>query len=242
MDVMTWLDGSEELSQRLGRPVITLSYAQSLDGCLSLGDKQPVALSGREAMRVTHQLRAAHDAILVGIETVLADDPQLNVRLVEGRNPQPVVLDTHLRIPDNCRLLTREKDLPWIAAGKQADPKRCAELERLGARVLILESDVDERISLPELLTRLYQMGIQRLMVEGGARVISSFLGQQMVDRVVISVAPFYLGGLHVAEKRLAVRDAHEPQSVIAPTLIDPVYETMGRDLMVWGQLRKGKI
>jgi riboflavin-specific deaminase-like protein len=242
MDIPKWLEGSEELAHRLERPAVTLSYAQSLDGCISLGDGQPVPISGPEAMRVTHQIRAAHDAILVGVGTVLADDPQLNVRLAAGRNPQPVVLDTFLRIPNGCRLLKREKDWPWVAAGKQADPKRCAELERLGARVFLMESDSEGRIYLPELLSRLYRMGVQRLMVEGGAQVITSFLEQQLVDAVAVCVAPVYLGGLRAAGSRLAVRDVQEPQEVCAPTLTEVVYESVGRDQMVWGKLRKEKL
>lgn len=242
MDISRWLDGSEELCHRLQRPAVTLSYAQSLDGCISLGDGQPLPLSGPDAMRVTHQIRAAHDAILVGIGTVLADDPQLSVRLAAGRNPQPVVLDTFLRIPDGCRLLNREKNRPWVAAGKQAEPKRCAELERLGARVLSIESDSAGHIYLPELLSLLYKMGVQRLMVEGGAQVITSFLEQGLVDSVALCIAPIYLGGLRAAGSRLAIRDVQERQGVSAPTLTEVVYETVGRDQMVWGKLRKEKL
>ncbi|HRE30133.1 MAG TPA: dihydrofolate reductase family protein, partial [Anaerolineales bacterium] len=76
-----------------------VSYAQSLDGCLAAAVGAPLALSGPEALRFTHQLRATHAAILVGIGTVLADDPQLTVRLVDGVHPQPVVLDSQLRLP-----------------------------------------------------------------------------------------------------------------------------------------------
>ena len=87
----SWLADAHNFRQVHGRPLVTLSYAQSLDGCISLRPGIPTALSGPEAMRLTHRLRAAHDAILVGIGTILADDPRLTVRLVEGRNPQPVV-------------------------------------------------------------------------------------------------------------------------------------------------------
>src|SRR5262249_3832268 len=85
--------------RRTGRPFVTLSYAQSVDGSIAARPGQPLALSGAQSMTLTHQLRVAHDAILVGIGTVLADNPRLTVRLVEGKNPQPIVADSHLRFP-----------------------------------------------------------------------------------------------------------------------------------------------
>jgi riboflavin-specific deaminase-like protein len=85
--------------QCLGRPFVTLSYAQSLDGSIADRPGRPLALSGEASMALTHSLRASHEAILVGIGTVLADNPSLNVRLVAGKNPQPIVVDSRLRFP-----------------------------------------------------------------------------------------------------------------------------------------------
>ena len=83
------------------RPFITLSYAQSLDGCISKDKNKSMVLSDKESMILTHQIRSIHDAILVGIGTVLSDDPQLTVRKVQGKNPQPIILDTNLKFPTN---------------------------------------------------------------------------------------------------------------------------------------------
>jgi 3,4-dihydroxy 2-butanone 4-phosphate synthase/GTP cyclohydrolase II len=88
----------------VGRPFVTLAYAQSLDGSLAARRGEPLSLSGLESQKLTHRLRASHSAILVGISTLLADDPQLNVRLVEGENPQPVVLDSRLRTRFKARV------------------------------------------------------------------------------------------------------------------------------------------
>ncbi|HEX9595492.1 MAG TPA: RibD family protein, partial [Anaerolineales bacterium] len=99
MGLDEWLAASLNQAGDLDRPTVTLSYAQSLDGSIALHRGEPLTLSGPESMAMTHRLRAAHDAILVGIGTVISDDPQLNVRLVEGRNPQVVVLDSRLRLP-----------------------------------------------------------------------------------------------------------------------------------------------
>ena len=96
------------------RPFVTVSYAQSIDGSIATRRRRPLPISGPGAMRMTHGLRALHDGILVGIETVLADDPQLSVRLVEGPHPQPVVLDTRLRTPLEARLLKGGNGRPWL--------------------------------------------------------------------------------------------------------------------------------
>ena len=102
-----------------GRPVVTLSYAQSLDGSIAARRGFPLQISGTESAQLTHQLRAVHDAILVGIGTVLADDPHLTVRHAQGKDPQPVVLDSQLRFPLGAKLL-RERS-PWIATTSRAD-------------------------------------------------------------------------------------------------------------------------
>lgn len=96
-------------TRRDGLPFVTVSYAQSLDGCLASHDHRALALSGQASMTLTHRIRAVHDAILVGVQTVLNDDPMLTVRLVEGEHPQPIVLDSRLRFPMSARLLTHPR-------------------------------------------------------------------------------------------------------------------------------------
>src|SRR4029450_6900487 len=123
-----------EQHRHTGRPFVTLSYAQSVDGSIAARPGQPLALSGTRSMTLTHQLRAAHDAILVGIGTVLADNPRLTVRLVEGKNPQPIVADSRLRFPLSANLLCAHPLAPWIAAGEPADASRQRVLEAAGAR------------------------------------------------------------------------------------------------------------
>jgi GTP cyclohydrolase II len=93
-DFKTVVDQAREFRRKNGRPHITISYAQSLDGSIAALNKEQLQLSGRESMRLTHRLRACCQAILVGIGTVLTDNPSLTVRLVEGRNPQPIILET----------------------------------------------------------------------------------------------------------------------------------------------------
>src|SRR5215831_2035198 len=121
-----------EHCQRTGRPFVTLTYAQSLDGCIAARRGQALHLSGRQSLTLTHRLRAAHDAILVGIGTVLADNPLLNVRLVEGKDPQPVIVDSQLRFPLEANLLRHHSLAPLIATSEQAERDRQRHLEAAG--------------------------------------------------------------------------------------------------------------
>ena len=180
-----------------GRPFVTLSYAQSVDGSITRRRGEPLALSGQESMTLTHQLRTGHDAILVGIGTVLADNPRLTVRLVAGPDPQPVIVDSQLRLPLTAKLLTEHPRKPIVATTATADPRREAALQDMGATVVRLPMTENGRVSLPALLEWLHHAGIRRLMVEGGANIITSFLAEQLVDRLVVTVAPLLVGGLN---------------------------------------------
>jgi 3,4-dihydroxy 2-butanone 4-phosphate synthase/GTP cyclohydrolase II len=236
----TWMGEARAHRQRYGHPLVTLSYAQSLDGCLTIQRGFPQALSGQASLALTHQLRAAHDAILVGIGTVLADNPRLTVRLVEGKDPQPVVLDTHLRFPLHANLLRHPRP-PWIVASEGADPARAAALEKAGARLLRLQTQTAGEIDLDLLLEKLAGLGIDSLMVEGGARVITAFLRQALADQVVLAIAPVFLGGLHAVEEPVGQaggRGEPTPATNLAfPRLKDPGFERSGDDLVVWGKL-----
>ncbi len=198
LEVDDLLDGVGPAPQQ--RPAVTLSYAQSLDGCLTMRRGEPLALSGEASRRLTHQLRAEHDALLVGVGTIVADNPALTVRYASGPHPQPVVLDSQLRCPPTAQVVARGA---WLIAGPTADLERQAQLEAAGAMVLRVPTRPDGWISLPEAFQLLAQRGVRSLMVEGGAHVLTSCLADQVVDRVVITIAPVYVGGLHAVEKRL---------------------------------------
>ena len=212
------------------RPHITLSYAQSLDGSIAARRGEQTLISGPEAGRLTHRLRAAHDAILVGIGTVIADDPQLTVRLVRGPDPQPVIVDSRLRFPAWARLLKGERR-PWIATTEAADPGRAAALEAAGARIIRLPADPGGMVSLPALLAFLHHAHIRSLMVEGGATVISNFLAAHLADRLVLTIAPLMLGGLN------AVADLGRLNGQAMPHLVRPRYQALGKDVVLFGEL-----
>jgi riboflavin biosynthesis pyrimidine reductase len=194
------------------RPFVTLAYAQSIDGSIALARGQRYALSGPDSLRLTHMLRNAHDAILVGVGTVLADDPELTVRMVEGRDPQPVVVDSQLRTPPTARLLSRNGRRPWIGttiatataignahgngSGNTGGAGRRARMEATGCRLMDCPAEPNGWVDLTALLRSLRAAGIRHVMVEGGARIITSFLAARLVDYAVVTIAPRFLGGL----------------------------------------------
>lgn len=219
---------------RPGRPAVLLSYAQSLDGSIAAVRGLPLSISGSESKKMTHRLRAAHDAILVGIGTVLTDDPQLTVREVPGKNPQPVVLDSHLRIPIGANLLRTNP--PWIATTSPVDARRAASLEERGARVMVFPAVPDGRVSLPAVLSRLCELGVKRLMVEGGAEVITSFLAGHLVDSLVLTIAPALVGGQPAVVRLIA--GSGEAGLAGFPGLRELNTARMGDDLVVWGEMK----
>lgn len=218
------------------RPFITLSYAQSVDGCIAASSGKPLALSGSQALKLTHKLRAAHDAILVGIGAVLADNPRLTVRLVEGEDPQPVVVDSRLRLPLSANLLQNRLAPPWIATTETADPERQKILEAAGARVLRLPANAEGQVDLGALLKRLAELGINRLMVEGGAGIITGFLSARLVDHLVLTMAPVVVGGLH------AVKRSEQYGHQYFPHLRNFRHHQLGDDMIFWGDPDWGEI
>ncbi|KAJ2086573.1 2,5-diamino-6-(ribosylamino)-4(3H)-pyrimidinone 5'-phosphate reductase [Coemansia sp. S100] len=218
---------------------VTLTYAQSLDGMISR-QGQALALSSRASLLMTHRMRATHDAILVGIGTVLCDNPQLSARLLPTGelpcHPQPVVLDPMLRTPADARLLTGPKDdaglkMPWIVAGPNADPGRRRLLEQLGATVIMV-NDVDDegRPRLGKVVGELERRGVRTLMVEGGAQIIRAFLrSERMVHKLVITIAPVYIGS---AEGVPAV-------DTVLPHIRPLAYEQFGCDVVMVADLPK---
>ena len=178
-----------------GRPLVTLKFAQTLDGRIATAGGDSRWISSEAFRKMAHRLRAANDAILVGINTVLADNPRLTVRLVRGRNPARVILDSRLRMPLDSEIVkTRDVAPVMIATTAQADKEKPSRLQELGIEILEVQSDESGGIDLKHLLQVLGQRNISSLLVEGGSKVITSFLRQKLADRVVVAVAPKILG------------------------------------------------
>lgn len=223
-------------------PFVTLKIAASLDGKIALPSGESQWITGEVARRRAHLLRHQHDAVLVGIETVLSDDPQLSVRLEnEGgepyRQPIRVILDSSGRTPLDARLFQEAPhagSTPGviIATSAAISAERQAELEARGALVLKCGAG-GERVSWPQLLKQLYERGITSLLIEGGASVASSALRENVADKVAWFVAPILIGAGHDA-----LREYSLPRLADAPRLRDVQIEQLGEDVMWSGYLK----
>ena len=178
-----------------GMPLVTLKFAQTLDGRIATAGGDSRWVSSEAFRKRAHKLRAINDAILVGIDTVLADNPQLMVRLVRGRNPARVILDSRLRMPLDAEIIKTGKAAPVIiATTPQADGEKVSRLRELGIEVMVVQPDASGEIDLKALLQALGGRNISSLLVEGGARVITSFLRQKLADKAIVAIAPKILG------------------------------------------------
>jgi 3,4-dihydroxy 2-butanone 4-phosphate synthase/GTP cyclohydrolase II len=181
-----------EIRPRDDRPYVLLKYAQTLDGRIATRSGDSKWISGEAERQVSHALRAACDAVLVGAGTVRQDDPQLTVRLVAGASPMRVVLDSHLRSPTTAKVF--DDDAPTLVlTTAQADERRRAELRAAGVGVQDVAAGPGG-VDLPAAFAELRNRGIGSLMVEGGAAVITSLFTAALVDRLVVSVSPTIVG------------------------------------------------
>jgi diaminohydroxyphosphoribosylaminopyrimidine deaminase/5-amino-6-(5-phosphoribosylamino)uracil reductase len=176
-----------------GLPFITIKYAQSLDGRIATVQGNSRWISSERARRFTHCLRAQHDAIMVGIGTVLIDDPLLTVRLVKGRNPLRICLDSKLRIPLNAQVLGDDGET-LIATTDASDKEKVAAIQKQGKELLVVQKGANGRVGLRPLMKVLAEKGIASILVEGGKEVITSLLQEGLVNRMVVITAPLILG------------------------------------------------
>jgi len=181
-----------------GKCWVILKWAQTIDGKLAYAaGYESRWISNEQSRKDVHKLRRRAGAILVGINTVIADDPLLTVRPSRGKQPIRIVLDGSLRIPLDCRLLATAKKAPVLIVAGEGAIKTNLELadkiKRKGAEVITVPA-IQGRCDLRFLLDELTKRGIQQLLVEGGPTVLSSFLKEQLVDEIVVYIAPKILG------------------------------------------------
>ncbi|OAX40874.1 bacterial bifunctional deaminase-reductase [Rhizopogon vinicolor AM-OR11-026] len=235
--------------ERFQRPLVTLTFAQSLDGKIAGKGGKQLILSGRESMLMTHWMRTKHDAILVGIGTALNDDPQLNSRHIPEHErpshlPRPVILDASLRLRSDCKLLRNYQEgkgrRPWVICDANLNPDyagRKSTLENAGARVIGVKRTSLGFIVIPDLLKALYTYGVKTLMVEGGAAVIGSFLAESarakpstIIDTLIITIAPTLVGDEGVGYgKGLSTEQTHSLKHIRT--------KIMGQDVVIVGAL-----
>ena len=191
-----WLQKAARTKHRkTGLPLVTLKFAQTLDGKMATITGDSKWISGPSSLRFAHRLRSIHDAVLVGVDTVIRDDPRLTVRLVEGKNPRRIIVDSRLRIPLDSKVLgKRAAPSTVIATTSLSGQRKTDRIISTGAQVWRVRKDTSNRVDLRCLLEKLGKADIRSVLVEGGSRVLTSFLKRRLADYLVVIIAPKIVG------------------------------------------------
>ena len=181
--------------RKTGLPLVTLKFAQTLDGKIATVSGDSKWISSPSSLRFAHELRSMHDAVLVGVETIIRDDPRLTVRLVEGKSPRRIVADSRLRIPLGCEVLgKRSAPSTIIATTSLSDQRKANRIISTGAEVWHIRKEGSDRVDPRCLLQKLGRADIRSILVEGGSRVLTSFLKRRLADYLVAVIAPKIVG------------------------------------------------
>jgi diaminohydroxyphosphoribosylaminopyrimidine deaminase / 5-amino-6-(5-phosphoribosylamino)uracil reductase len=175
------------------RPFVTLKAASTLDGKIATHSLDSKWITSADARLDVHRLRSEHTAILVGVGTVIEDDPELTARIPNGRNPLRIVLDSTLRIPMEAKLLNDGLAETWIFTSRNYDQKKRKKLEAAG--ISVFETSGEIRVDIQDVVRMLGEKSISSLFIEGGGTINAAFLEQDLIDKVVLYFAPKLIGG-----------------------------------------------
>ena len=178
-------------------PFVTLKMAETIDGKIADQNNNSKWITSVESRSMVHELRSEYDAVLVGIKTVMIDNPKLTVRLVEGRNPKRIILDSKLDIDPQLRLVKNNADKNLIVITSKKNKSKKRKLEKLyekGVDVLFVSEKKEGRINLSSALQKLGERNIVSILVEGGGKIFSAFLKEKLDDEVMIFIGPKILG------------------------------------------------
>ena len=176
-----------------GLPFITFKCAMTLDGNIATVTGESRWISGEESRLYVHKMRAVNDAIMVGVDTIIADNPQLTVRHVKGRNPLKIIVDSRLRTPESVGVLEGNSATNTIIATTESNPRVHLRYTRQGASIIVCE-EFDGRVSMADLLKKLGSRGIQSILLEGGSRLAGDMVKHALIDEFIIFIAPKILG------------------------------------------------
>jgi len=221
-----------------GLPWVIMKAGMSLDGRLALASGQCAWITNEQSRRQVHRLRDRVDAILIGSETALCDDPALTTRLPgrRGRDPVRVILDTALRLPPSAKMLQQASSAPtWIFCGPDADVKRAEALVKAGAVIKQVRLDGAGQLDLGAVLCELGRAQLTSVLVEGGSRVHGAFLRANLVDEVQIFVAPIFIG----AEGVPLVDSLGLQQITDAPGFTVTRVRRFGNDVLIEGLIER---
>ena len=219
-----------------GIPFVTLKFAQTVDGRIATFTGHSRWISSPPSLRFAYALRACHDAILVGGGTVRADDPELTVRLVRGRQPLRIVLDSRLKTRPEAKILkNQDRARTIIAAAADGSMKKAALFEKLRVEILRCGEDPKHRIDLKKLFAEMGKRRVSSILVEGGAAVITSVLREKLADRIVIVIAPKIVGKGVEAVQDLGIATMDDALTLSAPRIM-----RKGGDIILDGRMNRG--
>lgn len=216
-----------------GFPFVTIKYAQTLDGRIATRGGQSQWISSTSSLKYAHHLRTINSCMMVGIRTVIQDNPRLTVRLAKGNHPIPVIVDSTLRISPDARVFQNPSH-PIIATTQKANIKKMADIQQLGAKILVIQENPQGQVDLSQLLQQLGEEKTSSVLVEGGSGIITSLLRERLADKMVVCIAPKLLGtGLE------AVGDLGVSRLCQAIQLSDMAMTRMGDDFILEGRIKE---
>jgi diaminohydroxyphosphoribosylaminopyrimidine deaminase/5-amino-6-(5-phosphoribosylamino)uracil reductase len=219
-----------------GMPFVTLKIAQTLDGKIATSSGESKWITGEKAREEGHRLRAVNDAVLVGINTVLKDDPSLTARIPGGRDPIRVIVDSKLRTPLNAKVITQKSSAKtFIAALDTMSKVNLVGLLDAGAEILLARGG-SGRVNLKDLMKRLGSFGVTSVLIEGGAELNASALRSGLVDKVVMFIAPMLMTG---RDSLCSIGGTSPMKLAQSIGLSDVRARSVGKDMMIEGYVKK---
>lgn len=218
------------------KPFVILKVAMSLDG--KIADKMGHSkwITGDKAIEMVHKTRSEVCGIMVGIGTVLTDDPMLTSRIEGGRNPHRIIIDSNLKIPIGAKVLNiKDEAMTIVATTKNAPKEKINILKKMGVKTLIIKNN-DRRVSLKHLMIELGNLNIDSILLEGGAELNYSAIENGIVDKLQVYISPKIIGGLN----------SKTPMSGVGKNLIDAIkiknmkVKTIGEDIFIEGYVKRG--
>ncbi|MDS0526935.1 bifunctional diaminohydroxyphosphoribosylaminopyrimidine deaminase/5-amino-6-(5-phosphoribosylamino)uracil reductase RibD [Clostridium sp. SHJSY1] len=217
-------------------PFVLMKTAMSLDGKISTYTGESRWISGEESRKQVHKLRINYSAIMVGVNTVVEDDPELTCRIEGGRNPIRIILDSNLRIPMSSKIVQSAKKVKTIVVATNNAPRENRiMLEKKGINILLTD-DIDGRVNLKDLMKKLGELNIDSVLLEGGSTVNFSALEQGVVDKVQIYIAPMILGG-DISKSTVGGKGVEHLKDAFKLKKLSTQY--VGEDVLIEGYIEK---
>lgn len=217
-------------------PFVILKVASTLDGKIATSDGESKWITGQKARKFVHHLRDQVDAVLVGIGTIIKDNPFLTARIKGGKDPLKVILDSKLRIPEDSNVLKINPEKTIIATTEFAPKDKIDKIKERGAKILCIKSK-DGRVDLRELLSELGRMEIVRLLVEGGSKINGAFFDEGLIDKIILFISPKIIGN----EQPYGIFNGKGVRTLQEAKIIKDIkFKRMGEDIYIEGYFSAG--